>query len=145
MAATTSASARVATRAGVRLARRPGPGTTLLLALVAASTYAVFAHGGVGLPEAPRLQVAIAVVSIGAAIAWLFTRTLSVRACTEAWIGVGLLFAFAVWCGVTLLWSVAPDDTWAQVNRTISYGLVAVLAIAVGTSAPRAVERVAAG
>lgn len=145
MAATTSASARVATRAGVRQARRPGPGTTLLLALVAASTYAVFAHGGVGLPEAPRLQVAIAVVSIGAAIAWLFTRTLSVRACTEAWIGVGLLFAFAVWCGVTLLWSVAPDDTWAQVNRTISYGLVAVLAIAVGTSAPRAVERVAAG
>ena len=145
MAVTTPASARVATRVGVRRARRPQPGTALLVALVAACTYAVFAHGGVGLPEEPRLQIGVALVSIGAAIGWLFSRTLSLRASTEAWIGVGLLFGFAVWCGVTLLWSVAPDDTWAQVNRGVAYTLVAVLAIAVGSSAPRAIERVATG
>ena len=145
MAVTTPASARVATRAGVRQARRPKPGTTLLVALVAACTYAVFAHGGVALPEQARLEIGIAFVSIGAAIAWLFSRSLSLRAATEAWIGVGLLLGFAVWCGVTLLWSVAPDDTWAQTNRGIAYTLVAVLAIAAGCSAPKAIERVANG
>ena len=145
MAVTTPASARVATRVGVARALRPQPGTALLVALVAACTYAVFAHGGVGLPEEPRLQIGVALVSIGAAIGWLSSRTLSLRASTEAWIGVGLLFGFAVWCGITLLWSVAPDDTWAQVNRGVAYTLVAVLAIAVGSSAPKAIERVASG
>ncbi len=146
MAVTTPASARVAARVGVRArSRRPQPGTALLVALVAACTYAVFAHGGVGLPEEPRLEIGIALVSIGAAIGWLFSRTLSLRAATEAWIGVGLLFGFAVWCGITLLWSVAPDSTWAQANRGVAYTLVAVLAIAVGSSAPRAIERVAHG
>jgi hypothetical protein len=146
MAVTTPVSARVATRVGVQArSRRPKPGTALLVALVAACTYAVFAHGGVGLPEEPRLEIGIAVVSIGAAIGWLFSRTLSLRASTEAWIGVGLLFGFAVWCGVTLLWSVAPDNTWAQVNRGIAYTLVVVLAIAVGCSARLAIERVATG
>jgi hypothetical protein len=146
MAVTTPASARVATRVGVRArSRRPKPGTALLVALVAACTYAVFAHGGVGLPVQARLEIGIAIVSIGAAIGWLFSRTLSLRASTEAWIGVGLLFGFAVWCGVTLLWSVAPDNTWAQANRGVAYALVVVLAIAVGCSAPRAIERVATG
>jgi hypothetical protein len=145
MAVTTSASARVATRVGVRQARLPKPGTALLLALIAACTYAVFAHGGVGLPEEPRLQIGVALVSIGAAVGWLFSRTLSLRARTEAWIGVGLLLGFSVWCGVTLLWSVAPEETWRTVNRGIAYTLVVVLAIAVGSSAPKAIERVATG
>jgi hypothetical protein len=146
MAVTTPVSARVATRVGVRArSRRPKPGTALLVALVAACTYAVFAHGGVGLPVQTRLEIGIVFVSIGAAIGWLFSRTLSLRASTEAWIGVGLLFGFAVWCGVTLLWSVAPDHTWAQVNRGVAYTLVVVLAIAAGSSAPRAIERVAIG
>ncbi len=145
MAVTTPASARGATRVGVRHALRPQPGTALLGALVAACMYAVFAHGGVGLPEEPRLQIGIALVSIGAAIGWLSSRALSLRAPAEAWIGVGLLLGFAVWCGVTLLWSVAPDNTWAQANRSIAYALVAVLAIAVGSSAPKAIERVATG
>jgi len=147
MAVTTLAHARVAARAGVREARtrRPKPGTALLYALVVACLYAVFAHGGVGLPEEPRLQIGIALVAIGAAIGWLFSRSLSLRAPIEAWIGVGLLLGFAVWSGVTLLWSVAPDQTWAEVNRAIAYTLVVVLAIAVGSSAPKAIERVAYG
>jgi hypothetical protein len=146
MAATTSVSARVATRVGVLArSRRPKPGTALLVALVAACTYAVFAHGGTGLPEEPRLQIGIAAVSIAAAIGWLYSRSLSMRASTEAWIGVGLLLAFAIWCGITLLWSVTPDQTWAEVNRGIAYTLVALLAIAAGCSAPKAIERVAYG
>src|ERR1044072_8772771 len=101
MAVTTPASARVATRVGVRArSRRPKPGTALLVALVAACTYAVSAHGGTGLPEEPRLQIGIALVAIGASIGWLWSRTLSLRAPAEAWIGVGLLLGFAVWSGI---------------------------------------------
>jgi O-antigen ligase len=147
MAVTTPASTRVAERVGVRQARsrRPHPGTALVVALVAACTYAVFAHGAAGLPVEPRLQIGVAFVAIGAAVGWLFSRTLSVRAPLEAWIGVGLLAGFAVWCAVTLLWSVAPDNTWAALNRGVAYTLVVVLAIAAGSSATRAIERVAYG
>jgi len=147
MAVTTPASARVATRVGVRPARSRSPrsGIALVVALVAACTYAVFAHGAAGLPVEPRLQIGIALVSIGAAVGWLFSRTLWLRAPVEAWIGVGLLAGFAVWCGITLLWSVAPDRTWAELNRGVAYTLVVVLAIAAGSSAPRAIERVAFG
>jgi len=147
MAVTTPASARVATSVGVRPARSriPRPGNALVVALVAACTYAVFAHGGVGLPIEARLQVGVALVAVGAATGWLFSRTLSLRAPAEAWIGVGLLAGFAVWCGITLLWSVAPDRTWAEINRSVAYVLVVVLAIAAGSSAARPIERLAAG
>src|SRR3989337_1606853 len=105
MAVTTPASPpRVATRVGVRpaLIRTPRSGVALLAAVVAVCAYAVFAHGAVGLPEEPRLQIGLAFVGVGAAVGLLLTRTLSLRAAAEVWIGVGLLAGFAAWCGVTL-------------------------------------------
>ncbi|HWC28143.1 MAG TPA: O-antigen ligase family protein [Solirubrobacteraceae bacterium] len=148
MAVTTPApGSRVATRVDVRRApiRTPRSGAALLVALLAVCAYAVFAHGAVGLPEEPRLQIAIALVGVGAAVGLLLTRTLSLRAPAEAWVGIGLLAGFAVWCGVTLLWSVAPDRTWAHVNRAVAYILVLVLAIALASSLPRAITRFAYG
>ena len=148
MAVTTPASPRVATRVDVsaaRVVRTPRSGAALVVALVAVCAYAVFAHGAVGLPEEPRLQIGIALVAIGAAVGWLFSRTLRLSAPAEAWVGVGLLLAFAVWCGITLLWSVAPERTWAHVNRGIAYTLIVVLAIAAASSLPRAIERIATG
>jgi len=50
-----------------------------------------------------------------------------------------------VWTGVSLLWSVAPDRTWQELNRMLMYALVLAVALAAGSTAPRAVERVAAG
>jgi len=147
MAVTTPASPRVATRVGVRPAfiRTPRSGVALLAALVAVCAYAVFAHGAVGLPEEPRLQIGVALVAAGAAVGLLLTRTLSLRAPAEAWIAVGLLTGFAIWCGISLLWSVAPERTWAHVNRTIAYTLVLVLAMALASSVPRALSRLAYG
>jgi O-antigen ligase len=147
MAVTTPASPRVATRVDVRPvpSRTPRSGAALLAALLAVCAYAVFAHGAVGLPEEPRLQIGIALAGVGAAVGLLLTRTLSLRAPTEAWVAVGLLAGFAVWCGVTLLWSVAPERTWGHVNRAIAYTLVVVLAIAVASSTPRALARFAYG
>jgi hypothetical protein len=147
MAVTTPASRRVATREDAHPARirTPRSGSALLVALVAVCAYAVFAHGAVGLPEEPRLQIGIALAGVGAAVGLLLTRTLSLRAPAEAWVGVGLLVGFAVWCGVTLLWSVAPERTWAHVNRAMAYSLVVVLAIALVSSMPRALMRIAYG
>ena len=148
MAVTTPASPvvpAVATPVGVPAppVRTRWSAAALLLALTAVCAYAVFAHGAVGLPEEPRLQIAVAFVGVGAAIGLLLTRTLALRAPVEVWIGVGLLAGFAVWCGVTLLWSVAPDRTWAHINRAVAYTLVIVLAITLASSLPRAIERFA--
>jgi|GEM_PF-349748 len=147
MAVTTPASPRVATRVCVRpaLIRTPRSGSALLAALVAVCAYAVFAHGAVGLPEEPRLQIGVALVAVGAAVGLLLTRTLSLRAPAEAWVGVGLLAGFAIWCGISLLWSVTPERTWAHVNRTISYTLIIVLAMTLASSVPRVLSRVAYG
>jgi DNA-binding CsgD family transcriptional regulator len=112
---------------------------------VVACAYAVFAHGAVGLPEEPRLQIGIALIAVGGAVGLLLTRTLRIGAPAEAWIGIGLLVGFAAWCGITLLWSVAPDRTWEGVNRALAYVLVVAVALLAGSSAPRAIERVAGG
>lgn len=150
MAVTTPASpatARVDTQVGVPATRirTPRSGGALLAALVAVCAYAVFAHGAVGLPEEPRLQIGLAFVGVGAAIGLLLTRTLSLRAPAEVWVAVGLLAGFAVWCGITLLWSVAPERTWAHINRAVAYTLVLVLALTLASSLPRAIERFAYG
>lgn len=147
MAVTTPPSPRVTTRVGVLPAapRTPRSGTALVIALVAACAYAVFAHGAVGLPEEPRLQIGLALLGIVASVCWLLSGTLRLRAPAIAWFGVALLALFAVWCGVTMLWSVAPDRTWAHINRAAAYTLLVVLAIAAGSSALRGIERVAMG
>jgi hypothetical protein len=129
----------------VRAPRPARSGGVLAVALVAACAYAVFAHGAVGLPEEPRLQIGVALVAIVAAAGWLYFGTLRMRAPAAVWVAVGLLAVFAVWCGVTLLWSVAPDRTWAYINRGVAYTLVVVLAIAAASSTPRVIERVAFG
>ncbi|HUR84546.1 MAG TPA: O-antigen ligase family protein [Solirubrobacteraceae bacterium] len=112
---------------------------------MAACSYAVFAHGAVGLPEEPRFQIGVAVIAIFAAAAWLFSGALQLRAPVLVWVGAGLLGAFAVWCAMTLAWSVAPDRTWAYINRGVAYTLVVVLAIAAASTSPRVIERAAFG
>jgi hypothetical protein len=116
----------------------------LAVALLAACAYAAFAHGGVRIPEESRLQVGIDLVALCAVAAWLSRRG-APRAAPAGWMGVALLTAFAAWSAVSMLWSVAPDDSWLQANRSLTYALVALLAIGLGTSSARAIERVALG
>ncbi|HEV2820814.1 MAG TPA: hypothetical protein VGW11_09930, partial [Solirubrobacteraceae bacterium] len=126
-------------------ALRASPGGTLLVALLLVCLYAAFADGAVGLPESAWVQTSIALIGLVAAGAWLFDQGLGVRAPRRAWVGIGLLAAFAVWTGISLLWSVAPDRSWGELNRTLAYVLFAVLAVGVGSSLPRAAERLAVG
>jgi hypothetical protein len=138
---TTAAVARptAAATAGTR------QGTALLVALLAAALYAAFAPGAADTPNEMQLEVAVALlgaVVVGATVAG---RGLRWRASRETYVALGCLAGFALWSGVTLAWSVAPDATWLTLNRTITYALVAALAVCAGASAPRAIERIALG
>jgi hypothetical protein len=113
-------------------------------ALLALFLYAAFAHGAVGAGDEERLQLAICAVAVVAATAATWNGRLALAASRAGWTGLGLLIAFAFWSGLTVLWSVAPDQTWIECNRVITYVIVLALAIALGSSHPQA-PRVLAG
>jgi hypothetical protein len=115
-------------------------GALLLLVL-----YAAFAHGADSDPAEARVQVGLSLLAALAGIGWLWTGTIRLRAQALALAGAALLAAFAVWNGLTLLWSVAPNQTWLELNRDLAYVLVLVLAIGVGASHPRPLRTVATG
>jgi O-Antigen ligase len=117
----------------------------LAAALLLTCLYAAFAHGAVASSDEERVQLAIASIAAIAAVAWLWSGALRLRAPPIVWAGVALLAAFAFWSGLTLLWSVAPDQTWTECNRAITYTIVLCLAIAVGCSHPRSVTMIAGG
>src|SRR3954452_8925187 len=111
-------------------------------ALAIAIVYAAFANGAVGLADESRLQVFVAAIAMLAVAALLFGRGLVARVPRRAALGLALLAAFAAWCGLSILWSIAPDESWVELNRAVSYALVAGLGLVLGASLPRAVERV---
>ncbi len=113
-----------------------------LLLLIA---YAAFAHGAVSLSGGARIEVALAAIAAVAGAAWLWTGGLRLAAPATAIAGACLLAAFAFWSGITVLWSVAPDQTWTELNRAVGYVVVLGLAIALGASYRGAVELVARG
>ena len=126
-------------------ARTPSlPAILIASALLLLVAYAAFDHGAVGLSVDTRIEVLIAAIAAAAVGAWGL-GALRLSASRGALAGVALLGAFACWCGITVLWSVAPDQTWIELNRAIAYVLVLCLAIAVGASHARAAEHVAKG
>ncbi len=127
------------------MGRLPGAPVALAAALLALCLYAGFAHGAVAAGDEERLQLATTGVAVAAAVAWLWSGTLTLGAPRAGWIALALLAAYAFWCGVTLLWSVAPDETWIACNRAITYLIVLGMAIALGASHPRAPRVVADG
>lgn len=132
------------TRVRVR-PQRPPSAIVLLVALLGAAGYAAFAGGAVRLPEETWLQVGLALLAILAAAAWLGPGSLRPAASPYAIAGLVGLVLFAAWTGASLLWSVAPADTWVEVNRALAYALVVAVALAAGSTAPRAIGRVAGG
>jgi O-antigen ligase/polysaccharide polymerase Wzy-like membrane protein len=151
----------VTTRPPAGAVRRPVPPSRIRLAsprralalpswglgglLAAAVVYAVFADGATTLPEEARLQVGIAATALAALSVLLLGRGLRLAAPRAAYAGLALLAGFAAWSGLSLDWSIAPSDTWTELNRAIAYALVAGLALLVGASLKNAVERTALG
>ena len=54
------------------------------------------------------------------------------------------LLAIAAWSGASVVWSVAPDRSWDELNRVLVYAAFAAAGVVVGSSGPRA-ARTAAG
>src|SRR5947209_1659117 len=90
-------------------------GVALLVLIVDAA----FEHGGVAPAAGSRIEIAVAAIAAVAVGGWLWSRTLRAAAPRIGAVGVLLLAAFACWSGITALWSVAPDQTWIELNRAI--------------------------
>ncbi len=126
----------------------PGPsvaGRRLLVGLILACAYAAFAQGATALPQETRLQVLVAGLTLAGLIVWLGTDASRPLASRTAVIGIGLLGAFAAWCGLSLIWSVSPADTWIELNRSVDYALVAATALAAASRVAAPAELAARG
>ncbi len=125
--------------------RETSAATALLSALLVLVLYAAFDHGAASVAAGARIQSVVAAIAAVACGGLLWTGTLRFAAPRAAVVGIGLLAAFACWSGITVAWSVAPDQTWLELNRAITYVLVLALAVVVGASHRRALELAANG
>jgi tetratricopeptide (TPR) repeat protein len=58
----------------------------------------------------------------------------------NAFVLVGLLLATAVWSGLSIAWSVAPDRSWDELDRTLVYLAFLIVGLLLGASRPGAVK-----
>jgi hypothetical protein len=124
---------------------RMTPAALVALCLGAVVVYAAFADGAIALPMEARLQVGIATVALLALGALLFGRGMRVSAPASGWLGFTLVILFTAFTGLSFAWSIAPDGTWSELNRAIAYVLVTAIALVVGSSLARPLERMALG
>jgi hypothetical protein len=51
----------------------------------------------------------------------------------EALVALGLLVAFVAWSGISVIWSIEGDRSWAYLNRGLAYVAFAVVGLALGS------------
>ena len=79
--------------------------------------------------------------------AWCSRRPPSWAAAPRLY-GVGAVAAFALLAlltGLSITWSVAPDESWIEANRTLTYLFVFTAAVAAGNLLPGSLRAVLAG
>ncbi|MDQ6749763.1 MAG: O-antigen ligase family protein [Actinomycetota bacterium] len=113
--------------------------------LLALTAYAAFAQGATSLGRQAVVQTAVALAVTIAAAVWLWHGTPQLSAPRLAWIGLGMLGAFALWSCLSLAWSVAPDRTLLEANRAFTYVLTAGLGLAAASWWRHAASRLAIG
>jgi O-Antigen ligase len=124
--------------------RLPALGPCLLAGVLATAAFAAFDGGAVEVAAQARLQAVAAVLAL-VSVFGLLTERLTWDGAPLAWLGIALLAAYAAWCGLSILWSVAPDASWAGANRALTYAVLAAVALVAASSTPRPQEAVAAG
>lgn len=109
----------------------------LLAVLVAVAVYAAFAGGATAIPESSRVQVVL--VALAAfSLAGVSLGRLRADAPPMVWAGIGLLGSLAIWSGVSIEWSIAPDETWLAANNVAAYALACAIAVVAARTYPRA-------
>jgi hypothetical protein len=123
---------------------RSAAGLLPLSAAAALVTWALFFGGN--LSDSRLFWIGIFAVAVG--FGWLAAAMLGLVdvAVPDRWglAAFGLLAGFVCWNGVTMIWSITPDLSWAYLNRGAVYVGFALLGLAVAASV-RAPARVVAG
>ncbi|MBA2383782.1 MAG: hypothetical protein H0V68_03855, partial [Actinobacteria bacterium] len=57
---------------------------------------------------------------------------------------LGLMLATAAWSGLSIAWSIAPDLSWNELNRTLVYAGFLAVGLLFGALGPAACRRAAA-
>jgi len=57
---------------------------------------------------------------------------------------LGVLLAIAAWAGLSVVWSVAPDLSWAELDRTLVFAAFLIVGLLIGASGPSACRWAAA-
>ncbi|WP_372791894.1 O-antigen ligase family protein [Paraconexibacter sp.] len=116
------------------------------IALLAIIVWALFHNGASG------LSAAAWTISLAVVLALLLTTAVLRPGASRPGsapggrVGVALLVAFALWSGLTFLWSVDPSGTWIELNRAVLYAVVAGVAlVAASLAGEQAIERAAMG
>ena len=107
--------------------------------------YAAYDHGAAALSAGARVQTLTAALAAVVAAGVLWTGSLRLAAPRRAVVAISMLGGFALWCAVTLAWSIAPDATWTEFNRVLTYLLVLGIATVIGASDRDAFTLVARG
>jgi tetratricopeptide (TPR) repeat protein len=75
-----------------------------------------------------------ALVLVFAALAGFLPRPSPTK---HGWWGLGLFAGFVLWNGLSIAWSIAPDRSWAYLNRGLAYFAFAVLGLFAGSLVSR--------
>lgn len=123
--------------AGERFAGFPPRSVAPTLAAAALCFCALFLAGGfddTALVWIGGLALALAALAAAAAL----TGGLPAPR-VDAWAAafLGCLFGLAVWAGLSTLWSISPDRTWAYTNRALVYAAFALLGVLLSALVPR--------
>jgi tetratricopeptide (TPR) repeat protein len=76
--------------------------------------------------------VLVVAVAVGGSLLGALPRSGAGRSGTLV---VALLFGLAVWSGISILWSIEPDRSWAYLNRELVYVAFVVLGVYAGSLA----------
>lgn len=112
---------------GARVALLAATALTLVLALFAGD-----ASGDGTLHTTGGLAVALAAVALGAALLGALPL---VRLEAPAATAVVALAGLGLWVGLSIAWSIAPDASWAWLNRWLVHAAFVVLGVLVGSLA----------
>jgi O-Antigen ligase len=123
--------------AGERFAGFPPRFAAPTLAAVALCFCALFFSGGyddTALVWIGGLALGLAALAAAAGLTGLLPAP---RLDPRAAAFVGCLFGLAVWAGLSTLWSVSPDRSWAYTNRTLVFAAFALLGALLSAILPR--------
>ncbi|MBA3718554.1 MAG: hypothetical protein H0W87_10060, partial [Actinobacteria bacterium] len=120
--------------------------SALVLASAGALLAAALFFGG-GSDDADVLPVALASLFLaGAAVVAMLSGLLPRPRLDGTGLAfLGLLGGFAVWSGLSVWWSIAPDLSWNLFNRELAYVAFAVAGLYVGAVVPGSLRAVATG